>query len=147
MPADACHVSGEDVMFMRWKRMVFVSAAVAGLAGCGRSPTAPEAPASTVVLTQGESATIPGTDLRVTVLGLATVASIECQANVPCNLTPVAFLEVKVPSAGAEFRNVRLPNDGGGDRASYGGYLIRVPSLQQAMGPTPFKLVIEASRE
>jgi hypothetical protein len=134
-------------MSISWVRGALIATMVTA-AACGRSPTAPETPPPSAVLGQGDTATIPGTDLRVTVTGLATAASIDCLANAPCNLTPTAFLELKVPSAGAERVLVRLPNDGGGDRASYGGYVVRVPSLRWMAGSAgSFALTITATRE
>ena len=135
-------------MARTWVRVTMVGAVMLTAAACGRSPTAPDPAPPSAMVREGDTATIPGTDLTVTVRAVVTAASIDCLANVRCNLTSIAMLEVKVPSAGVQRVDVRLPNPDGGDRASYGGYMIRVPSLQApVVAGQPFVVTITAARE
>ena len=129
-------------------RTLLVCSMVAALSACGHSPTAPNMAPPSAVVRVGQTSTVPGTELQVTLRGVATAASIDCVANVPCNLTPSAFLELKVPSSPLASVSVRLPNAEGGDSAVYGGYVVRVPKLQSiAGGGGDFAVTITAARE
>jgi len=135
-------------MFTTRVRTLLACSMVAALSACGHSPTAPDTAPPSAVVRVGQTSTIPGTELQVTLRGVATAASIDCVAAVPCNLTPVAFLELKVPSSPIANVNVRLPNPEGGDRAVYGGYVVRVPTLQTvAGGGGDYAVTITAGRE
>jgi hypothetical protein len=135
-------------MFTTRVRTLLVCSTVAALSACGHSPTSPDTAPPSAVVQVGQTSTIPGTELQVTLRGVATAASIDCVANVPCNLTPVAFLELKVPSAPLATVNVRLPNPEGGDTAAYAGYVVRVPKLQNVAGRAgDYAVTITAARE
>jgi hypothetical protein len=134
-------------MFTTRVRTLLVCSMMAAPAACGHSPTSPAPAPPSAVVQVGQTSTIPGTELQVTLRGVATAASIDCVANVPCNLTPVAFLEVKVPAEPIASVSVRLPNPEGGDRAAYAGYVIRVPTLRSVAGGGDYAVTITAARE
>jgi hypothetical protein len=135
-------------MFTTRVRTLVVCSMVAAVSACGHSPTSPDTAPPSAVVQVGQTSTIPGTELQVTLRGVATAASIDCVANVKCNLTPVAFLELKVPASPIASVGVRLPNAEGGDRADYGGYVVRVPKLQSIAGSGgDYVVTITAARE
>ena len=135
-------------MSTTWVRTLVVCSMGAALSACGHSPTSPDTAPPSAVVQVGQTSTIPGTELQITLRGVATAASIDCVAKVPCNLTPVAFLELRLPSAPVASVNVRLPNPEGGDRAAYGGYVIRVPKLQTVAGGNgDVAVTVTATRE
>ena len=108
-------------------------------AACGTSPSPPTAPSepvreTSVVLGEGQTATPPGTDLRVSLLGnyVLGAAAIECMANASCNFSPSATLRVEVPGVAPETRMAHIPNPMGGEAFSYGGYVVRVTGFAPA---------------
>ncbi len=125
---------------------------------CGRSPTVPEQrpqPGATLELAHGETATAPGTDLRVSLLSTYVLgaAAISCQANVPCNFSPAVILRVEAPGAAAENRGAYIPNPMGGDVFAYGGYRVRVRGLDPAWDErapregSTYKVLLSVHRE
>jgi hypothetical protein len=86
------------------------------------------------VLGQGQTATAPGTDLRVSMLGnyVLGAAAAECMAGARCNFSPMTFLRVEVPGVAPEDRSAHIPNPMGGEAFSYGGYVVRVTGFEPA---------------
>jgi hypothetical protein len=107
--------------------------ALLAVAACGKSPTAPDAVPG-VVLGQGQTATPPGTDLRISLLSTYVLgaAAAECMANVQCNFSPSVVLRVEAPGVAPENRGAHIPNPMGGDTFSYGGYQVRVRGFEPA---------------
>jgi hypothetical protein len=86
------------------------------------------------VLAQGQTATAPGTDLRIMLLDnyVLGAAAIYCIANAPCNFSPSSTLRVEVPGVAPENRSAHIPNPMGGEAFSYGGYVVRVTGFEPA---------------
>jgi hypothetical protein len=118
-------------MFTTPMRVLLIGAVLA--TACGESPTAPQRESS-VVLGQGQTATAPGTELRVSLLNnyVLGAAALQCMANVPCNFSPSSILRVEVPGVAPENRLAHIPNPMGGDAFSYGGYVVRVKGFDPA---------------
>ena len=115
-------------------RILLVCSTLAVLPACSSSsPTAP-ARESSVLLGQGQTATAPGTELRVSLLSTYVLgaAALECVANAPCNVSPSTTLRVEVPGMAPENRLAYIPNPMGGDAFSYGGYVVRVKGFDPA---------------
>ena len=121
-------------MFTIPMRVLLMSAVLS--AACGTTPSSPTAPTreSSLVLGQGQTATAPGTDLRVSMLGnyVLGAAAAECMAGARCNFSPMTFLRVEVPGVAPEDRSAHIPNPMGGEAFSYGGYVVRVTGFEPA---------------
>src|SRR6188768_177547 len=123
----------DDGMFTTRMRLLLTSAVLATACGSSTPPTAPTRESS-LVLTQGQTATAPGTDLRVSMLGnyVLGAAAAECMAGAQCNFSPMTFLRVEAPGMAAENRSAHIPNPMGGEAFSYGGYVVRVTGFDPA---------------
>src|SRR5438552_3479366 len=99
----------DDGMFTTRMRLLLTSAVLATACGSSTAPTAPTRESS-LVLTQGQTATAPGTDLRVSMLGnyVLGAAAAECMAGAQCNFSPMTFLRVEAPGMAAENRAAHI---------------------------------------
>ena len=126
-------------------RILLVCFTSAVLSACSSSsPTTPSSRESSLVLGQGQTATAPGTDLRVSMLGnyVLGAAAAECMAGATCNFSPMTFLRVERPGVAAEQRSAHIPNPMGGESFVYGGYVVRVTGFEPAWNE---KAPLEAS--
>ena len=114
-------------------RVLLMSAVLATACGASSPPTAPTRQSS-LVLAQGQTATAPGTDLRIMLLDnyVLGAAAMSCIANAPCNFSPSSTLRVEVPGVAPENRSAHIPNPMGGETFSYGGYVVRVTDFEPA---------------
>ena len=126
-------------------RILLVCFTSAVLSACSSSsPTTPSPRESSLVLAQGQTATAPGTELRVSMLGNYVLgpAAAECIAGAVCNFSPMTFLRVEVPGVAPENRSAHIPNPMGGEAFAYGGYVVRVTGFEPAWNE---KAPLEAS--
>jgi hypothetical protein len=122
-------------MFTTRMRILLMGTVLA--TACGRSPTAPARapePGATLALGHGETATAPGTELRLSLLDTYVLgaAGISCVASAPCNFSPHIILRVEAPGAAPANLGAYIPNPLGGDVVAYGGYRVRVRGLDPA---------------
>jgi hypothetical protein len=133
----ACRKNGGAVMLTTRVRVLSMAAVLATACGSSSPPTAPTAPAheSSVALERGQTISVPGTDLTITLVDTYVFgrAAIECVANAPCNYFPRATLYVAAPGVGPETRSAYVPNPISGPEAfPYAGYVVRATGLEPA---------------
>ena len=143
-------------MLTTWMRVLLMGAVLA--TACGGSPTAPARapePGVTLALAHGETATAPGTELRMSLLSTYVLgaAGIHCTSGGPCNFSPSVILRVEAPGAAPVNLSAYIPNPLGGDVVAYSGYRVRVRGLDPAWDErapregTTYKVLLSVYRD
>jgi hypothetical protein len=125
----------EGSMLTTRVRILLVCFTLAALSACSSSsPTTPSPSGSSVVMTQGQTVTPPGTPLRLSLVStyIWGSAAIECVAGAVCNFSPSATVHAEAPGVAPAYFQPHIPNPMGGETFAYGGYVVRVTGFDPA---------------